>query len=83
MTEPWSHFHLRFPPRQMEILRLLSEGKTNRGIAEGMVPRIAPHTVENQLNVIYTALGLDYGEINVRVMAARWYWWNLYQSPNV
>ena len=36
--------------------------------------RITPHTVENQINGLYTRLGVDHEGQHCRVSAAKWYW---------
>lgn len=44
-------------PRQLEILALVAEGRTNDAIAQGL--GLSVKTVENQLVVVYQTLGLD------------------------
>ena len=52
-------------PREMEILRLVLEGKTNKTIASEM--RISVKTVEFHLDHLYTKLG-----VRTRVLASIW-----------
>ena len=44
-------------PREMEVLRELAQGKTNREIAELLV--ISEHTVINHLSHIFAKIGVD------------------------
>lgn len=44
-------------PRQLEVLRLVAEGKTNREIADELV--ISEHTVSRHLENIYAKLGVS------------------------
>lgn len=44
-------------PRQREILGLIAEGFSNTAIAQRLV--LAPKSVENQINLLYRALGID------------------------
>ncbi|HUY97865.1 MAG TPA: response regulator transcription factor [Verrucomicrobiae bacterium] len=56
-------------PRQLEILELIAQGWTNSAIGErlGLVEK----SVENQINGLYQALGIDRGEgaVHLRVRA--------------
>lgn len=49
---PYPHPHLQ--PRQIEILQLAAEGKTDKEIALDL--RVSPSTVKCQLNTIYREL---------------------------
>jgi len=56
--------------RQFEVLRLVAEGLSNVGIAERL--HIAEKSVQNHVNAIYGALGIDADrERNARVRATR------------
>ncbi len=44
-------------PREFEVLRLLVEGHTNRGIADTL--SLSPRTVENHVLHIFTKLGVE------------------------
>lgn len=43
-------------PREREVLALMAEGRSNRGICEKLV--VSPKTVETHVNAIFTKLGL-------------------------
>ncbi len=60
----------RLTRRQVEILELIAEGYTNVGIGEQL--GLAQKSVENQINGLYQALGIDRGDgsVHVRVRAA-------------
>ena len=47
-------------PREREVLALMAEGKSNRGIAEELV--VSPDTVEKHATAIFHKLGLGDGE---------------------
>ena len=47
-------------PREREVLSLMAQGKSNRGIAEELV--VSPDTVEKHATAIFHKLGLDEGE---------------------
>lgn len=44
-------------PREREVLALMAEGRSNRGICEKLV--VSPKTVETHVNGIFTKLGLS------------------------
>ena len=46
-------------PRELEVLGLMAEGLSNRGICERLV--ISPKTVETHVNSIFLKLGLMHG----------------------
>jgi DNA-binding NarL/FixJ family response regulator len=56
-------------PRELDVLRLMAEGRSNLGIAKEL--RLAPKTVENHVTDIFTKLRLDNREKteNARVRA--------------
>lgn len=47
----------RLTERELEVLGLLAEGRSNVGIAQKLV--VSPRTVENHVAAIFRALGLD------------------------
>ncbi len=63
---------ITFTPCQWELLELLADGLNNSDIAAKM--GLSVRTVETQLSLVYSELGLDWQVVNVRVSAARWYW---------
>ena len=55
-------------PREREVLELMAEGRSNRGIAEAFV--VTPHAVEKHITSIFAKLGIgDAPESNRRVLA--------------
>lgn len=59
----------RLTQRETEVLRLLAEGKTNKGIARAL--SLSPETVRNHTTALYQHLGIDpWGGLNPRVVAA-------------
>ncbi len=55
-------------PREREVLELMAEGRSNKGIAEAMV--VTPHAVEKHVTAIFTKLGVGGGaEDHRRVLA--------------
>lgn len=69
-SQPSPRGRLRFlPPRRQEILSLIAQGFSNGAIAERM--RIARKTVENQINILYEELAIDFrdGSVQPRVQA--------------
>jgi DNA-binding NarL/FixJ family response regulator len=55
-------------PREREVLALMAEGRSNKGIAEVLV--VTPHAVEKHVTSIFTKLGLSSGaEDHRRVLA--------------
>jgi DNA-binding NarL/FixJ family response regulator len=55
-------------PREREVLELMAEGRSNKGIAEKMV--VTPHAVEKHVTSIFTKLGVSAGtEDHRRVLA--------------
>jgi DNA-binding NarL/FixJ family response regulator len=57
-------------PRQLEILQLIAEGKSNAGIAAQLV--ITDKAVENHIGRIYTELGIPQDHAtNARVLAVK------------
>ena len=62
---------ITFSPRQWELLGYIAEGLNSADIAIRV--RIRPHTVENQINGLYTGLGVDDQRQHCRVAAAKWY----------
>lgn len=60
---------LKLSPRQLQIVRLFFDDKTQREIAEEL--RISPHTVASYIRLLYKKLGVTSKEqITVRVFAA-------------
>jgi DNA-binding NarL/FixJ family response regulator len=59
-------------PREMEVLRLIAEGKSNSAIAEELV--LTKRAVEKHINAIFLKLGFTYGpeaaNVSKRVKAA-------------
>jgi DNA-binding NarL/FixJ family response regulator len=47
----------RLTPRQQEVLELMTQGKSNRDIAQSM--GLSEHTVKAHLAVIFRALGVS------------------------
>ena len=43
-------------PREREVLELMAEGRSNKGIAEVLV--VTPHAVEKHVTSIFTKLGV-------------------------
>ena len=55
-------------PREREVLELMAEGRSNKGIAEKLV--VTPHAVEKHVTSIFTKLGVATGaEDHRRVLA--------------
>ena len=55
-------------PREREVLELMAEGRSNKGIAEVLV--VTPHAVEKHVTGIFTKLGVGGGaEDHRRVLA--------------
>jgi len=55
-------------PREREVLELMAEGRSNKGIAEALV--VTPHAVEKHVTSIFTKLGVTGGaEDHRRVLA--------------
>jgi DNA-binding NarL/FixJ family response regulator len=55
-------------PREREVLELMAEGRSNKGIAEVLV--VTPHAVEKHVTSIFTKLGVATGaEDHRRVLA--------------
>ena len=55
-------------PREREVLSLMAEGRSNKGIAEVLV--VTPHAVEKHVTSIFSKLGLSCGaEDHRRVLA--------------
>ena len=55
-------------PREREVLSLMAEGRSNKGIAEVLV--VTPHAVEKHVTSIFSKLGLSSGaEDHRRVLA--------------
>ena len=55
-------------PREREVLELMAEGRSNKGIAEELV--VTPHAVEKHVTSIFTKLGVAGGaEDHRRVLA--------------
>lgn len=55
-------------PREREVLELMAEGRSNKGIAEKLV--VTPHAVEKHVTSIFTKLGVASGtEDHRRVLA--------------
>lgn len=54
---PGGHPDLEVTARELQVLRLVAEGRTNREIADELV--ISPKTVERHLSNVYTKLGLS------------------------
>jgi DNA-binding NarL/FixJ family response regulator len=55
-------------PREREVLALMAEGRSNKGIAEVLV--VTPHAVEKHVTSIFSKLGLSSGaEDHRRVLA--------------
>lgn len=55
-------------PREREVLELMAEGRSNKGIAEALV--VTPHAVEKHVTSIFTKLGVASGtEDHRRVLA--------------
>ena len=55
-------------PREREVLELMAEGRSNKGIAEELV--VTPHAVEKHVTSIFTKLGVTAGaEDHRRVLA--------------
>lgn len=58
-------------PRQLEILGLVAEGWKNESIADRL--SLSVKTIENQIVVVYQALGLERGPVHPRVKAVLLY----------
>jgi DNA-binding NarL/FixJ family response regulator len=59
-------------PRELEILGLIAEGRSNAAIAEKLV--VTKRAVERHINSIFLKLGLrDEGDVSRRVKAALLY----------
>jgi DNA-binding NarL/FixJ family response regulator len=56
-TQPQSLSPCRLSPREVEVLKWLSEGKTNKEIAT--VLELSPRTVQKHLEHIYQKLGVE------------------------
>jgi DNA-binding NarL/FixJ family response regulator len=57
-----------FTPREREVLELMAEGRSNKGIAEALV--VTPHAVEKHVTSIFNKLGVATGpEDHRRVLA--------------
>ena len=57
-----------FTPREREVLELMAEGRSNKGIAEVLV--VTPHAVEKHVTSIFNKLGVATGpEDHRRVLA--------------
>jgi Bacterial regulatory proteins, luxR family len=56
---------------EIRILELLSTGLVNAGIADQL--GLAEKTVENNLTVIYSKLGIEPGKQNRRALATAWF----------
>ena len=55
-------------PRERDVLELMAEGRSNKGIAEKLV--VTPHAVEKHVTSIFTKLGVASGtEDHRRVLA--------------
>ena len=55
-------------PREREVLELMAEGRSNKGIAEVLV--VTPHAVEKHVTSIFSKLGVSAGtEDHRRVLA--------------
>ena len=55
-------------PREREVLELMAEGRSNKGIAEALV--VTPHAVEKHVTSIFGKLGVAAGvEDHRRVLA--------------
>jgi DNA-binding NarL/FixJ family response regulator len=55
-------------PREREVLELMAEGRSNKGIAEALV--VTPHAVEKHVTAIFSKLGVATGaEDHRRVLA--------------
>jgi DNA-binding NarL/FixJ family response regulator len=55
-------------PREREVLELMAEGRSNKGIAEKLV--VTPHAVEKHVTAIFSKLGVSSGtEDHRRVLA--------------
>jgi len=55
-------------PRELEVLRLLTEGRSNRAIADALV--VTPKTLEGHISQIFLKLGLrDSADEHRRVAA--------------
>jgi DNA-binding NarL/FixJ family response regulator len=55
-------------PREREVLELMAEGRSNKGIAEALV--VTPHAVEKHVTSIFSKLGIASGtEDHRRVLA--------------
>ena len=55
-------------PREREVLELMAEGRSNKGIAEVLV--VMPHAVEKHVTSIFNKLGVATGaEDHRRVLA--------------
>jgi DNA-binding NarL/FixJ family response regulator len=58
----------RFTPRELDVLRLMAEGRSNQGIAVGL--NISPSAVEKHVNNIFTKLDLPPTEADHRRVLA-------------
>jgi len=66
--------HYGLSPREIELLPLIAQGKTNKEI--GIILNISLHTVTKHLEHIYTKLG-----VYSRTAAAIWYLGIMHQDP--
>jgi DNA-binding NarL/FixJ family response regulator len=58
----------RLSAREREVLELMAEGRSNRGIAEAFV--VTPHAIEKHITSIFTKLGIgDAPDSHRRVLA--------------
>jgi DNA-binding NarL/FixJ family response regulator len=44
-------------PRERQVLELMAEGRSNRGIAEALV--VTPHAVEKHVTALFSKLGVS------------------------
>jgi DNA-binding NarL/FixJ family response regulator len=62
-----THWEHGLPPRQLEILRLAAEGRSNKQIAREL--GIRPRTVQGHLSVVFLKLGV---ETRTQAVVAAW-----------
>jgi len=58
----------RLTPRELDVLRLMAEGRSNQGVAAGL--NISPSAVEKHVNNIFTKLHLPPTEVDHRRVLA-------------